>query len=595
MSTELALGPDQLDDASVVSIAAAWLARLQGLINERDTTLVEGLFAPHGSWRDLLALTWDIQSFIGVDPIADLVANSNTNSGTVELVLSEDHPPVLVEAGPAGRWIQLVFNFTTKFGAAQGFARLVPAGPAWTAWTVSTELVTLGEGGRETTTWSSTGNPEWTTSEVGRPNWEDRRDPSRPLPESPTVLIVGGGQSGLAIAARFEHLGVDYAVIEKSDHLGASWRNRHYNLITHTPSFTDHFPYLPFPKAWPISSGKDKIANWLEFYAGAMDLNVWTSTELVSGRFEEATGRWSVAVRDVSGEETTLSPQHIVLATGLLSVPFVPQLAGRETFAGEIMHSSQYRSGSAYRGKKVVVVGSGASGHDIAQDLHEQGVEDVTMVQRSATYVMSFQNGVQSSYGPFYDENSDIDLADLAFRSVPLPVAAGLSSASAPVVAEMDKELLAGLEKIGFALNHDGMLAVGLRTGGVSGYYINQGCSELLIERKIKLKRGSVTGFGEHTVEFADDSTLDADVVVLCTGYQNMREGARTLFGDDVADSCKEAWILDFDRGGEHSNLWSDSGHPNLWFMAGSLHYSRLYSQQLALRIKADHLGLTGR
>ncbi|RYG95334.1 MAG: NAD(P)/FAD-dependent oxidoreductase, partial [Alphaproteobacteria bacterium] len=171
--------------------------------------------------------------------------------------------------------------------------------------------------------------------------------------------------------------------------------NRHYNLITHTASFVDA---LPNPASWPFSAPKDKVASWCEFYAGALDLNIWTETSFVDGDFDEDLKQWAVHVQRTSGEVQTLTPRHLVFTTGLLSLPKIPNSKGVDDFGGKIVHSSRYQKGDKYLGKRVVVVGSGASEHDIAQDLWEHGIEDVTMVQRSSTYIMSFQRAVPTAY-----------------------------------------------------------------------------------------------------------------------------------------------------------------------------------------------------
>ena len=155
---------------------------------------------------------------------------------------------------------------------------------------------------------------------------------------------------------------------------------------SHDPVWYDHLPYIEFPKNWPVFAPKDKIGDWLEMYAKVMELNYWGSTTAKSASFDEASGEWSVVV-DRAGEELTLHPKQLVFALGVSGKPNIPSVPGEDVFQGEIQHSSQHPGPDAYKGKKVVVIGSNNSSHDICAALWEGGA-DVTMVQRSSTHVV---------------------------------------------------------------------------------------------------------------------------------------------------------------------------------------------------------------
>ena len=223
-------------------------------------------------------------------------------------------------------------------------------------------------------------------------------------------------------------------------------------------------------------------------------------------------------------------------------VPHVPEVPGSSDFAGVLCHSSAHISGSEFAGLRAVVVGSCNSGHDIAQDFYEHGA-DVTMVQRSGTYVMSSENGIAVLFAGLYEEGGPpVEDADLMLSSFPIPLIGQLHVGATKVLAEMDAELLAGLEAAGFKLDFgedgSGLLMKYLTRGG--GYYIDVGASTLIAEGKIKIKQGvGIERLEPDRVVLADGTTLPADIVVLATGYQNMRESARALLGDDVADRCQ--------------------------------------------------------
>ena len=206
----------------------------------------------------------------------------------------------------------------------------------------------------------------------------------------PYVLIVGGGQGAIGLGARLRQLGVPAIIAEKNERAGDSWRKRYKSLCLHDPVWYDHLPYIDFPKNWPVFSPKDKIGDWLEMYAKVMELNYWTKTTVKSAKYDPKKKEWAVVV-DRDGKEVTLKPKQLVFATGMSSKPNLPRFKGMETFKGEQHHSSAHPGPDGYKGKKVVVIGSNNSAHDICAALYEAGV-DVTMVQRSSTHIVRSSN-----------------------------------------------------------------------------------------------------------------------------------------------------------------------------------------------------------
>ena len=153
--------------------------------------------------------------------------------------------------------------------------------------------------------------------------------------------------------------------------------------------------YLPFPKNWPQFTPKDKLGDWFEAYANIMELNVWMKTNITSAAYNDSKSEWTVNLTRGDGSNRTLRPRHIVWCTGHSGEPKIPRFDGQDQFKGTVYHGSQHDDASQHnvKGKKVVVVGSGNSGHDIAQNFYENGA-DVTMLQRSGTYVITADKGV---------------------------------------------------------------------------------------------------------------------------------------------------------------------------------------------------------
>lgn len=375
--------------------------------------------------------------------------------------------------------------------------------------------------------------------------------------------------------------------------------NRYHQLVLHDPVWYDHLPYVPFPSHWPIFTPKDKLAEWFEAYAKLLELNVWTQTNLESASWDGSKRQWTVNLErkkaDGTTEKRTLHPRHVIQATGHSGEMSFPQIKGIEDFKGDrLCHSSQFKgANSDSKGKKAIVVGCCNSGHDIAQDFYEHGY-DVTIVQRSSTYIMSSKAGIDVLLGGLYEEGSpDTEDADLIFMSIPNAMLKRMHMDATKEIARRDADLLAGLEKAGFKVDNGpddaGFFMKYFQRGG--GYYIDVGASQLIIDGKIKVKQGQeIAEVKPHGLLFADGSELEADEIVFATGYENMRGTARKIFGDKVADRIKDVW--GFDEEGELRTMWRRSGHENFWLFGGNLALCRYFSRMLALQIKAIEEGI---
>lgn len=312
--------------------------------------------------------------------------------------------------------------------------------------------------------------------------------------------------------------------------------------------------YMPFPANWPLFTAKDKLGDWFEAYASLMELNVWTKTypKPESTSYNDATKTWTIELVRRDGSTRTVHPKHVVLATGHAGEAKIPTFPGQSDFKGKAYHASFHEDASLTgdaAGKKVVVIGTGNSGHDIAQNFYENGAE-VTMVQRTGTYVISAAKGLFMLHEGMYDETGPpIEDADIAGQSLPIPVQFALNVDLTTRIAEAEKANLEGLTKAGFKLDFgndkSGIYRKYITRGG--GYYIDVGCSQLIIDGKIAVKQSpnGISHFEENALVLADGSKLNADIVVLATGYDNMRTSAKKIFGDVVADRLKDVWDLD--------------------------------------------------
>jgi hypothetical protein len=291
-------------------------------------------------------------------------------------------------------------------------------------------------------------------------------------------------------------------------------------------------PYLPFPTFWPKFTPKDKLGDWFETYANSLELNAWLSVTLQSLSYSDTTKSWTITLdrlRNGTTETRTLHPRFVVQATGHSGEKNFPSsIAGINSFKGSTLcHSSEFSGAKPNsKDKKAIVVGCCNSGHDIAQDFYENGY-DVTLVQRSSTYVMSSKAGLDVLLGGLYEEGGPpLEDADLTFMSIPNAIMKRVHVDATKEVAKRDADLLAGLTKAGFKLDtgpdDSGFFMKYFQRGG--GYYIDVGCSQLIVDGKIKVKQGQkITSVNPHSISFADGSELEADEIVFATGYSNMR------------------------------------------------------------------------
>ncbi|WP_067437485.1 flavin-containing monooxygenase [Nocardioides jensenii] len=574
---------------------AGWFAELEAALQAGDAPAAASLFATDSYWRDLIAFSWNLTTSEGRDQIADLV--SNTTSAARAFRTEE---PAEEADGVTTAW----FTFETAVGRGRGLLRLVDEdGPK--AYTFLTTLYEL-KGHEEP---RGTGRPMGAEhgATKDRITWAEKRrqeDEALGTTTQPYVLVIGGGQGGIALGARLRQLDVPALVIDKYERPGDQWRSRYKSLCLHDPVWYDHLPYLKFPDNWPVFAPKDKVADWLESYTKVMEVPYWSSTEARDASYDERTGEWTVTVvRD--GEPFTLHPKHLVLATGMSGKPNVPDFPGADVFAGEQHHSSAHPGPDAYTGKKVVVIGSNNSAFDICGALWEHDA-DVTMVQRSSTHIVKSNTLMDVGLGDLYSERAlaagmTTEKADLVFASLPYRIMHEFQIPLYDKMREIDKDFYDRMEKAGFELDFgddgSGLFLKYLRRG--SGYYIDVGAAELVADGQVKLAHGNVDHLTERAVVLEDGTELEADLVVYATGYGSMNGWAADLISQEVADKVGKVWGLGSDTTkdpgpweGEQRNMWKPTQQENLWFHGGNLHQSRHYSLYLALQLKARHVGI---
>ncbi|KAL4243845.1 hypothetical protein ABKN59_010876 [Abortiporus biennis] len=619
--------PDPLQSSTSASLLAnTWLDKFASSIYQNDAPrLVNDCFLPYGWFRDVLVFSWNLRSLEGITKIEKYLtttitnnsdnSNRNTNQNETPLKLanvtnitlvsgSDDnqkyHNPRFIPKTESGgsSGLELCFKFETRVGYGSGRAQLVaegqPESQEFKALTVTMILEEIR--GHEEMGYESGVYGEHTLA------WGDvLAERKAKIEKDPYVLIVGAGQTGLQVAARFKQMNIASLLIEKNDRVGDTWRKRYPTMTLHTMKRHHELLYQPYPSNWPFYTPRDKLADWLESYAVFQDLTVWTKSALKQRPiYDSDTKKWTVTVsrriQNPGGEEVEINvqiqPAHIVLATGTLGKMFKPTLEDESKFQGIIIHGSEYQGGKEFVDKKVIVVGAGNTSIDICQDLCHHKASSVTMVQRSSTCVVTGDN-VTKHMSETWVDGFPVGVGDFKFATTPLGFQRRMAINDQQAMWDEEKELHEKLRKGGIKLNMgpDGSGQFILVFSRCGGYWLDKGGADLIGSGEIKVKQGiQPVKFTENALVFQDGSKLEADVVIFATGYQNIREVNKELFGEEVID--KTSLVYGVDEEYELNGSYRPSGYPGLWFASGDFFHSRFMSKHLALQIKAVELGL---
>ena len=575
--------------------ATIWLDAFEIALASRDAERIGALFSAAPHWQDILAFTWHLTPTAGRENIAARLAQEQARTAAQGFHLPQDRKPP--------RWvkrlgidsIEAIFEFTTAEGRGAGLVRLAPApgnGGEMRAWLLSTTLEALT--GHEEAIGANRPTGAAYSRNFGGENWADMRRRAVAYEDrEPAVLVIGGAQAGLAIAARLTKVGVDTLVVEKWPRIGDSWRNRYHSLALHNSIHLNHLPYMEFPPTWPKYIPKDMLGNWFEFYADAMEINCWPGTEFVGGAWDDAAKCWTARVKRADGSERILRPRHLVFANGVSSYPKLPELPGLADFEGTILHSEGFDSGADWQGKNALILGTGSSANDIALDLHSHGV-NTTIIQRGSTTVVSIDPSARLNEA-IWDEGGPLEDCDLIVASSTPPLIIEAYKAITKRMYALDREMIEGLKRIGF--KHDfgadetGHQMKYFRRGG--GYNLDAGSSNLMIKGEVGLLQyDRIERFTAEGALLRDGATVPADLIVLATGYYPQEELVRRTIGNAMLDRIGPVWGVGAD--GELNNMFKRTPQQGLWFIAGGLAQCRIYSKYLALQIKAMEIGKLG-
>ncbi|CAL4986991.1 unnamed protein product [Urochloa decumbens] len=318
------------------------------------------------------------------------------------------------------------------------------------------------------------------------------------MEEHTIVLIVGAGPAGLATAACLAQFSIPYVIMEREDCSASLWRNRAYDrLKLHLAKEFCELPHMSYPADAPTYIPKDQFLKYLDSYIERFDIHPKYNTDIKSCTYDEGKECWISLVCDaVTSRVVRYKSKFLVVASGENSAANIPVIPGLHDFAGETIHSSLYKSGTAYSGKNALVVGCGNSGMEIAYDLATHGA-NTSIVVRSQVHIMT---------------KEIIRLGMTLVQHTPV-------NAVDDLLVRMSKVLFGDLSKHGIVRPETGPLLLKEQAGRSA--VIDVGTVGLIKKGTIKVLR-NISKINGNVVEFEDKKESSFDVIVFATGYKSM-------------------------------------------------------------------------
>jgi thioredoxin reductase len=307
------------------------------------------------------------------------------------------------------------------------------------------------------------------------------------------TLIVGAGPAGLATGACLRRAGRDFVIVDGASVVGSSWRRHYERLHLHTARSHSSLPHHPMPRDWPTYVPRERFVTYLEDYARAFELAPRFGEKVT--RAEPLDGKgWRVTTS--TGEHQA---RRLVVASGYNAVPHRPELPGQVRFGGAMAHSSDFRNADPYRGKRVLVIGAGNTGAELALELSEKGAASVDLCIRSKIHVITRDAlGLPTQVMAALTLWIPLPLRDVIFRG-------------------LMRVLVGNLTRWGIHAPAEGILAQIVRLGRIP--LIDVGTIAAIREGRIKV-RGDIKELTEAGARFADGTERSYDTIVLATGFR---------------------------------------------------------------------------
>lgn len=388
--------------------------------------------------------------------------------------------------------------------------------------------------------------------------WLDSKLKIKMKPNFSSALIIGAGPAGLAVAGRLREIGIDFEIVEQSDKIANSWHNHYDRLHLHTVKQLSNLPHKEFPNHYPTYVPRKALIQYYEDYAKEFGIKPHFNEKVV-GLKKENKNEWKVET--ASGK--TFLTENVIIATGVNRVPNRPNWPGMDQFKGTIVHSRDYRNPSPFKGQKVLVIGFGNTGAEIALDLCENEVDTAVSIRTPITIVPRDVNG------------RPVQLTAKMLDKLPFGIGDWLGT-------QIRKFIIGDLAKYGVPLSRMHPTVQLKETGKTP--VIDIGTVDAIKEGKIKI-HGNVKAFYAHGVELDNREKIPFDAVILATGYKaNLDDFIPNV--DTLLDKYK--WPKEPIARNQHDGLYF-VGFDN-YKLGGLLGTIFTDSETVVRRIKAKHL-----
>jgi glycine/D-amino acid oxidase-like deaminating enzyme len=314
------------------------------------------------------------------------------------------------------------------------------------------------------------------------------------------VVLVGAGPTGIAAALSLRDRGVKVVVLDRAEQVASSWRTRYDHLKLNTGRQFSHLPKRPYPRGTPTFPSRDQVVEHIERSASGLDIRFKTTVE----RIDRGSGGWRMHAS--TGD---VEARQVIVATGYDHTPHVPEWPGMHGFTGELLHSSAYRNPARYVGKRVLVVGCGSSGMEIAHDVAAGGASRVWMAVRTPPNIM-MRSGPGGLPG---------DVIATPLYHLPPPIADRIARRAR-------LRTIGDLTKFGLPIPDEGPFSRSARLG-VAPALVDMAVINAIKVGVIEVVKAPES-FDGSTVSLVDGTRLHPDIVVCATGY---RRGLEPLVG----------------------------------------------------------------
>ncbi|KAK6002766.1 hypothetical protein QM012_001516 [Aureobasidium pullulans] len=517
------------ENVDCAAIAASCIARLENL--QRSDLTDDAI------WRDSLSITEHQRTFNSATSIIAVWNELKSKCQPHNFWLVPNTARIF-RLGSRPAWLTAAFRFETSGihpAECSGRMNMVPdENGDYKIWVFCTLIEALKDH-------DGHGNPD----SFPDPNFA----PAAHLADGGEIdcIVVGGGMAGLCAAGRLHALRVPYLVVERNASVGDNWTKRYDSIHLH---LSNSYSEMPFQRVYadkPYNLGSQDLAEGMQKYAKMHNIQIWLSSSVDQARWDKDTKKWIVNVSK-EGQLQKLKAKHLVMAIGGgLDVPRYPEpYANREEYQGTVLHSIDWRNAAAFAGKKGIIIGSANSAFDIAQNMVDSNMSEITMVQRSTTHVISTKV-FYPLIDPLYNPETDVGLSDRLMLTPPYAVGRLVTIAGATALQAQDPHHYSYLHQSGFSFHQNpDLLADPIERFG--GHVLDHGSvASVFKSGKLKVKSGILpTSFTKTGLCFQDGSQVDADVVVLATGFRcNLRESVTSILGSATASHLDDFFGLD--------------------------------------------------